>query len=144
MVLKPGEDGVDTDADGVHIRGLLLCLFYKFAPSLLNSKRVKILKTPLIVAKKNSKIEKYFFNLTEYQEFSKINKGYVFEYKKGLGTWKADDLKYLFKTFGIENFIETLEYDVEAGATLVEWMSKETSEKRKEKLRGKSFDINGV
>ena len=74
----------------------------------------------------------------------KYCKGYVFEYKKGLGTWKADDLKYLFKTFGIENFIETLEYDAEAGATLLEWMSKETSEKRKEKLRGKSFDINGV
>lgn len=132
----------DQDLDGIRIRGLLLTFFDRFTPELLKSGRIKYLKTPMIVLSKKNP-EHWFYNFTEYNEWLKTNSlnGYSFSYKKGLGTWKKEDLQYIIQKSGFEQMLETFEYDKSAKDYISYWMENKHSDKRKEFLRGKEFDI---
>jgi DNA gyrase/topoisomerase IV subunit B len=139
-------EATDADADGVSIRSLLLCLFFRYGKSLIKEGKIKYLDTPILVGTLKGIVKKFFFNLTDYNEYVNLNPDdkLSWSYRKGLGSWKAAELKALIEKHGIEKFIKTFEWDDETESLLVEWMSKDTSDKRKEYLRGKSFDINGV
>jgi DNA topoisomerase-2 len=99
----------DADVDGFHIGGLLLNLFEKYWPELLEMGFVHILRTPVIVVslKDKSKIEFFTeleFNMWEQNEGTKL-KGWSKNYYKGLSKWKTEQFaqflsqpeKYLFK-----------------------------------------------
>jgi len=137
----------DQDMDGRSIRSLILCFFYRFAPSLIRENRIKFLRTPLIAAKKSGKIAKYFFDVAEYNEFynSADQRGITYTYYKGLGTWAEGELEQVIEMDGIEHFIQsfTME-DIEDEESIKNWMSKERVESRKINLRGKEFDINSI
>jgi DNA topoisomerase-2 len=136
----------DADADGAHIAGLLIGFFHRYAPSVLKEGRIKKLRTPIVVLKKKGKIEKFFFDLVEYREFEKTHgvKGYQSEYKKGLGSWKKDDLKALVEKHGFDYFVETLEYDEQAEELIHNWLSNTTSDRRKEYIQQVPFDIDAI
>lgn len=132
----------DQDLDGTSIKALMKCFFYRFAPSLIKSNRIKFLRTPLIVAKRAGRIVEIFFDLKSYKESNL--KGVEYEYKKGLGSWKKDDLKDLIKKHGINYFIQDFEYDEGSDEALKGWMSKDTVSYRKDKVRDKQFDISTI
>jgi len=84
----------DQDADGSHIKGLLLNLFHYCWPSLLKSDNfVFSLSTPIVKATKG-KDTMTFYNLTDYNNWklkTKNNKSWTIKYYKGLGTSKDTD-----------------------------------------------------
>lgn len=78
----------DADYDGYCIVGQLLNFFSRW-PDLFNQGRVLILVTPIVIAKKDKQIERFF----DYNEFKAFNSdGYSVEYLKGLGS--LDESEY--------------------------------------------------
>lgn len=134
----------DQDLDGIHIRGLLLTFFYKYVPHLLKEGRIRFLNTPMIILfNKNKTPYKYFFDFDNYNDFKSKNDidKYEITYYKGLGTFEGDELKGIIEKEGLDKFIQTFEVDENTERLIKEWMSKETSDKRKEYLRGRMFDL---
>lgn len=134
----------DADADGAHISGLLIGFFKKHAEYLLRRGVVKRLRTPLIVIKKKDVITEMFFTLKEFNEYTSKNDvptSQVF-YKKGLGSWEKDELKFLITKFGRGRFIESLDYDHETDSSLIHnWINTNSVEARKVYLRNNQFDL---
>lgn len=132
----------DADFDGFHIGGLLIGFFQRYTPSLLINNRIKRLKTPIVVLKKKGKIVKHFFDLGEFKTYEKEKglKGFDCEYKKGLGSWKKEDLQLLIKTYGFDYFIEDLVHDSKTDDIIHNWMSSDTSDARKDYIQAIPFN----
>ncbi len=136
----------DYDLDGFKIFGLLVGFFYRFAPHVIEEGRLKRFRTPIIVLKQHGKVKHHFFTFDEYNEFAQkyeINKFEV-AYKKGLGSWKKEELVELIKEFGFEYFIQTISKDDSAKMILDHWFKDEFVDKRKEYLRLHSFSIFNI
>ena len=134
----------DADLDGLSIRGLLLCLFERFAPSLIKNGQIAFLQTPMIVAKKKDKIIKCFYSFDEYNQFQEqATESYEYDYKKGLGSWKKEELKEVFAQ-GFDKFIVDFETEEEYNEYIKNWMSGKTVDYRKQQVRSRQFDISGV
>lgn len=124
----------DQDLDGYHIRGLLLGFFEKY---LANYKdKIGVFNTPVIGVKKNNKLIRWSYNLNSPLE---IKSGETSKYFKGLGSWKESDLKEVIQKDGISNMIQLFEYD--NLEILNNWLSNETSDKRKEYILENEFNI---
>ena len=113
-----------------------MAFIYKVAPDLLEQGKVFRFLTPVIVAYKNDKIEKFFFNFEEYKEFAgQKPKGIVYDYKKGLGSLEESEWEYLFKNYKFEELLVPLgiqdDLDIE---TLDAWMN-EDREYRKQAIK---------
>jgi DNA gyrase/topoisomerase IV subunit B len=136
----------DQDLDGISIRALLLCFFRRFGLSLLKNKQICYLRTPLLYGKKKGKIDQIFFSMSDYKDFEqkKPDHGLKMSYVKGLGSWEPEDLKELFEKYGAAYFIKPFDFNDKSLEQIQNWMSKDTSEFRKQSLRGKEFDINGI
>lgn len=145
FAIDTGENLVDSVfVHNSHIRALMLTFFNTFMVQLLKAGRMKYLQTPLIALKKGNTIVKYFFTFEEYSDYLKANPGVKGEWKyyKGLGSWAKGEFKALIDKEGIEKFIKTFEYDEEAHRTLVNWMSKNTADYRKEKILSTYIDAS--
>lgn len=85
----------DADADGSHIKGLLLNFFHFYWPSLLKLNYVHALATPIIKATANSSKKETvaFYNLSEYQNWKDTvtPSAWTIKYYKGLGTSSRDE-----------------------------------------------------
>ena len=88
----------DMDTDGSHIKGLILNLFDTYWPELLGMDFIYEFITPIVKAKKGSKI-KYFYRLADYRKWKSENTeiGYFLKYFKGLGTIEPAEAKLFFK-----------------------------------------------
>lgn len=140
-------DVLSHNCDGYHICGLYIAFFYKYAPSIIKEGRLKRLVTPIICLRdKNKKIKEMFFTFDEYNNYLNKNSNHKYEthYYKGLGSWKDKDLKDLVNQYGLDRFIETLEYDEETDKLVNDWCSKKNAEVRKEYLRENEFSIFGI
>lgn len=134
----------DQDADGNHIRSLLLTFFHRFTPRMIKDGRIGYLETPLIVGSQKGKIKKWFFNLNDYNNFLDKNK-YNWSYKKGLGSFRKEELQEIIqKENGFENLLVTYEITDDSFKELEIWMKGSEADARKEKLAGKSFNISVV
>ena len=134
----------DSDFDGILIRSLLLTFFHKFFPELIKKGKIKYLITPMIILFDDKKIpQKWFFNFGDYNSWIKENQNHKYstKYYKGLGTFTDTHLKYIFEKENFNNFLEIFEYDESSEKMILDWMSKTTSDVRKEYLRGKECDI---
>ena len=97
----------DQDADGSHIKGLIINMFATFWPSLLKINGfIQFMKTPIIKAfKTKGKDEpKSFYTITAYKNWVKSDlnddtTGYKIKYYKGLGTSDKKEAKILFSDF---------------------------------------------
>ena len=135
----------DADSDGTSIKSLLLCFFNRFAKSLIEQKRILFLETPLVLAKQKGKTKHAFKNFEEYNTFkSNTTDKYDYFYIKGLGSNRKDDLKDMIQKAGLKKFLHPFEVDAASDTSITSWMSKTGVDKRKEYLRGRSFDISGV
>jgi DNA topoisomerase-2 len=88
----------DADTDGAHICGLLLNFFNQFWPELFDLGILYRFITPIVKVKIKGKPEKWFYRLSEFQEWAEQNKDvkYTSSYYKGLGTsTSAEFKKYL-------------------------------------------------
>lgn len=85
----------DQDKDGSHIKGLILNIFSTLWPSLLKIGFIDCMITPIIKVVKKQK-EILFYNLYEFNNWEKDNKGYSIKYYKGLGTSEDKEAKTYF------------------------------------------------
>lgn len=134
----------DADLPGFFIRGQLLGLFSRFAKNLFEEKRIKILRTPIIVGyDKKENIVEWFYDAEELQQYEikNPNSKLFFEWKKGLASWDQKELQYVIQKEGLDNMLETMVYDEEADENLNNWLNGNLADKRKEMLDGFEFSI---
>ena len=118
--LKAGEDSAaklrygsvvilsDSDADGSHIRGLIITLFHSRWPALAKSGFLRVLPTPLIVARKGA-TAKEFMSTAEFDSYAAAHdmRGHAVHYYKGLGSWTSADAKAIFNKTKPVAFVDT-------------------------------------
>ncbi len=129
----------DADADGSHIKGLLLGFFKRYLPKYIEDKKFGELQTPVQAVIKNKKLVRWIYKLTDGLN---LKPGETGKYFKGLGSWKAKDLEYVVKTDGIENMLKLFNLDDEV--ILDDWLSGQKADKRKEYLSKNKFDITAI
>lgn len=82
----------DADVDGAHIATLILTLFYRFMPELIEKGHVFLAQPPLYRVSWNKK-EKYLYNDQELLEFrNKVKGNFVIQRYKGLGEMNPEQL----------------------------------------------------
>ena len=88
----------DADADGTHIRGLILNFIHHKWPALAASGFVRVLQTPVVRATRGSEVVD-FVNLAEVNHWAATDaaRGFKLRYYKGLGSWTPADAKKLLK-----------------------------------------------
>lgn len=79
----------DADEDGKSITALLIN-FFSLWPELFKEKRIKILMSPVVIAK-HGKQEKRFYNYQDYIKEAKSLDGWSIEYNKGLGSLSLEE-----------------------------------------------------
>jgi len=136
----------DQDQDGTHISGLILGFFERYAPEVLTNKMVSKLKTPLIVLRKGDKVCEFFFDFNEFNDWQRKHSlnGYQVHYKKGLGSWKKEELKQVIDKIGFDALVEPFERDSETNKYIDDWLSDKKVEARKEYLRHNTFNIQSM
>ncbi len=76
----------DADVDGFQIRALILAMFYRLSPALIDAGKIYIAETPLYEITDAKKKTYFAFNETEKTEIlSKIDGKYTIQRSKGLG-----------------------------------------------------------
>jgi DNA topoisomerase-2 len=90
----------DSDADGSHIKSLLVNMFHHWWPSLLKLNFLQTLRTPIVKAIKG-KTTVEFFTEQDYKIWKEHTsyKDYKIRYYKGLGTSTKQDAQEIFKRF---------------------------------------------
>lgn len=138
---------LSNNCDGSHIAGLYMGFFHKFATDIIKNKKLARLRTPIVCLKDvKGEIKKMFFNLDEYKEYEKTEKKDDLKphYYKGLGSWKPQDLKVLIKKYGLEYFLEILEYDKNSNEYIHKWLDGKEADARKEYLRQYKLDLDQI
>lgn len=130
----------DADADGSRIRGLVCLFMHKYFPEHLNNGKLKILRTPLAIGKKNNVVKEWAYNFAEVHDIdSKLDISYV----KGLGSWSEKDLKDIIAADTMEEMLPTVTID--DTELFTSWFSSSTIDYRKEQLLNSApFDIMKV
>ena len=124
----------DQDLDGFHIRGLLSGFIHKYLPEFKD--RIGMLQTPVIIINKNNKIQKWMYNLNDDVT---LDKGEVSDYKKGLGSWDVDDLKYIISKDGIDKMVQSVDF-TDSETVIDDWLGND-SQARKTYILGNNFNI---
>lgn len=130
----------DADADGSRIRGLLILFMNMYFAEHFDNSKVRILKTPLAIGKKNNVVQEWAYN---FAEVNSINQKLDISYVKGLGSWSEKDLKLIIQKESLEKMLPSVKIDeVEL---LRNWFSGATSDFRKEQIiNSKPFNIMAV
>lgn len=82
----------DSDPDGHHIIVLVLLIFLKFYPEIIEEGRLSVLLPPLYGAKKDKEFIP-IYNVKEFDELQKTKRGFTFQRFKGLGELIADNMR---------------------------------------------------
>lgn len=87
-----------TDADPDGQGSIYPCLLAYFArwPKLFEEKRIRFVKTPVIILEKGKKTE-WFYTLPEYEAVKDKYKGYEVRYIKGLGSLREHEYKKIIR-----------------------------------------------
>ena len=90
----------DEDPDGHHISSLIIQLFHRWFPHIINDGRLFKLVSPLVVCDEG-KGRQYFQTLGEFENLAKTKKLSNINYLKGLGSLNEVDWEYVMhnKTF---------------------------------------------
>ena len=131
----------DADPDGTAIAGLILTMFAKLAPKMIEAGRICRLNTPLLIGLKGEKVEEYYFSFPDKKDMKK-NLDYF--YLKGLGSWTKSRLnQVLEKEGGMEKLLMPYDADKDYKQSIQTWFGADT-EGRKNFLRGREFHINNT
>lgn len=98
VVLNENDAILSHNCDGIgHIASLVINLFYKWFPQVIDSGKLNILITPLASAD-IGKERKYFYSLSEIGEFEKSKTAHKnMRYLKGLGSLAIQDWELIMK-----------------------------------------------
>jgi DNA gyrase/topoisomerase IV subunit B len=124
----------DQDLDGYHIRGLLTGFFVRYMPEMIS--RLGMLQTPVMVVKKNNKLQRWTYNLSDDIN---LKSGETSKYMKGLGSFKASDFKEIVQTDGITKMIDMIDFDDDS--IIDDWLGDKNADKRKEYILKNTFSI---
>jgi len=134
----------DQDADGSHIKGLVINFIHYFWPELLRVKPnfMGMLLTPLVKGFKG-KEERQFGSMNEFQQWwdEEPRKGWRVKYYKGLGTSTAQEGKEYFKS--LDQMTKLFDYEEGDGDSLDMAFDKSKSEERRAWLLDK-FDAGSI
>lgn len=127
----------DADADGSRIRGLTALFMFKYFTDHLNNGKLKILKTPIAIGKKNNVVKEWAYTFTDV---NKIDKKLDVQYQKGLGSWSEKDLQTIILTDTLNSMLPTVSIvDFELFS---KWFGGDNIDYRKEQiLLSAPFDI---
>jgi len=129
----------DQDTDGLHIRGLLIAFFFRFAKTLLREGKIRFLNTPIMNTKgKDGKPDKWVYSMKDGKDL----KPPVY-YSKGLGSWKKTDLQFIIAKDGLDTMIQTFELDDDTESSLNLWFGKD-SQLRKDVLKELVFSYDSI
>jgi topoisomerase IV subunit B len=86
----------DWDPDGIgHIASLLINLFYRWFPHIIDEGKLHILITPLVSIEVKGK-KNYFYSVNEFRKFEKTGASFgKVRYLKGLGSLSRDDWEWV-------------------------------------------------
>ena len=90
----------DADADGSHIKGLILNMIHFFWPSLLDLGFVVSMVTPIIKATKGGTVKSFYTDSTFRDWYGEGKPGWKIKYYKGLGTSTSAEAREYFKMIG--------------------------------------------
>lgn len=123
----------DWDPDGIgHIASLVINLFYKWFPQVIEQGKLNILITPLVSAEVKGK-RQYFYSMHEWSEFEKGGTPYKnVRYLKGLGSLSIQDWERVMS----ERKLFKIRIDRSA-AKYIDIAFGNSAEKRKRWLEGK-------
>ena len=124
----------DADVDGDKIASLLL-LFFSRWPELISKNIVCRSVSPIIIAKKNKDIQK-FYNVKDFNKVQSKYKTYVIKYTKGLGSLDDKESKDMYQN---PNFIY-FKYDNLADNMFKKWFSKDAADTRKSMLSNNNVE----
>jgi DNA topoisomerase-2 len=130
----------DADADGARIRGLVSLFMYKYFPDHLNNGKMKLLRTPIAIGKKNNSVQEWAYTFADVNKISsKLDVSYV----KGLGSWSVKDLQLIIAKDTMTEMLP--EVSITDTDLFTQWFSGSTIDYRKEQLlQSAPFDIMRV
>ena len=128
--------GADNDLDGIAIAGLCTTFFFTYVKEVLENNMLYVLRTPIGTGYKNRKLIDWCYSIDEMRSL----KGEV-SYKKGLGSWKVDDLREVISKDGMNRMFESLTFDEDASTAIHEWYSADTTDKRKQYIMENDFEL---
>jgi len=130
----------DADADGSRIRGLVSLFMFKYFPEHLNNGKMKILRTPIAIGKKNNTVKEWAYT---FADVNKIDHKLDVSYVKGLGSWSEKDLKHIIDVDTMDEMLPTV--SIADTDLFTNWFSGSTIDYRKEQiLNAAPFDIMKV
>jgi len=107
--------------------------FVKYMPEVLP--KIGMLQTPVILVTKNDKVVDWKYSL---HDTVTLKKGEVSDYKKGLGSWDIEDLKYIVEKDGLGKMIDFITIDDDE--IIGKWLG-DDSAPRKEFILNNDFSI---
>jgi len=130
----------DADADGSRIRGLVALFIHKYFPEHLTTGKIKILRTPIAIGKKNNVVKEWAYT---FADVNKIDHKLDVSYVKGLGSWSEKDLKHIIDVDTMDEMLPTVE--IKETDLFTNWFSGNTIDYRKDQiLNAAPFDIMKV
>ena len=130
----------DADADGMRITGLVSLFMFKYFPEHLNNGKMKILRTPIAIGKKNNEVKDWAYT---FGDVNKIDHKLDISYVKGLGSWSEKDLKHIINADTMDEMLPTV--SIADTDLFTNWFSSSTTDYRKEQLlQSAPFDIMKV
>lgn len=130
----------DADADGMRITGLVSLFMFKYFPEHLNNGKMKILRTPIAIGKKNNEVKDWAYT---FGDVNKIDHKLDVSYVKGLGSWSEKDLKHIINADTMDEMLPTV--SITDTDLFTNWFSSSTIDYRKEQLlQSAPFDIMKV
>ena len=125
----------DEDADGKHIKGILMNMFDIFWPELLKLDFIYEFITPIVKIEKG-KVFKYFYRLSDYKKWKveSNSKDWFIKYNKGLGTLLPQEMKEFFRK--IDKHLIRFHYDKKETPELFDMLfNNKRADDRKEWLK---------
>jgi DNA topoisomerase-2 len=124
----------DADVDGHHIKTLLLVFFYKYFPQLIEEGKIIIVLSPIIIAKKGKKVDRFY----DYNEFLKVQDKYdTVKYNKGLGSLSKEEYSYMLNN--LQYYQVNIEDAKNANRVLHNLFNDKKTDIRKKWLSGQSM-----
>lgn len=87
----------DADVDGQKISTMLVAFFARFWPDMIEAKKVRIMRTPVLISKKGADV-KWFYNMEEAIKFKQDKSAYEHRYIKGLGSLESEEYRKILNT----------------------------------------------
>lgn len=129
----------DADLDGIAIVGLLLAFAKTYLNTELSANMFYMLRTPIGASKKNKKIHKWVYNVSDMHTLNEP--GCTVKYYKGLGSWVPEDMKAVLLAEGLDKMLVPLNYTTDDDQSIDDWYSDSKADKRKEFIQANEFDL---